>query len=362
MLQTLGVSVGSTADIWDSWLRIVNIFKHSSILSEPVFMEFEKKRTAAKATAVSTFPFSTPTCYHGHRFVLFRYMRSMLRMNQHDPDVHTWVQDVRCRTSQGRSVVGLRMHRVAAQWFEEFLMPEVCQWHARRFGMDGSLLSLMTEPIGNGSAQLFSAVVYGISYARVSMYGLGRMEWLALELVTEARQVLLARMSNASDALWRVIEQKLQRCRSDMELSIAFAPHKPRKLGNGFEASAAGTGERADVLLLAWPSDAEDASVLGWAYHTTNIPSGTATMRPGQAYPESRILWRQCTPLPDLMKLAAYSLAKRLNLPCSGSADDLLDEAVWCSGVLSQGSDPADVPEVSEASGNDSDFDSDPEL
>ena len=219
----------------------------------------------------------------------------------------------------------------------------------------------MTEPIGNSSAQLLSAVVYGIRCPRVSMWSLGRMEWLALELVTEARQVLLGRMSNEDDALWSVLEQKLQRPRSVVDLSIAFAPHKMRLLGDELEASAPGAGERTDVLLLAWPMDAEEPSVLGWAYHTTNVPPGTASMCRGQAYPETRVLWRHCAPLPDLMKLAACSLAQRLGLPHPASVDSLFDAAMWSTGVMSQGAVPVGVPEEGHDSGDDSDSDSDSE-
>ena len=182
-------------------------------------------------------------------------MRSLLRLKQHDADVHTWVREVRCHVSEKRSLVGLRMHSRAAEWLERELMPQVRDWHAHTFGMDGTLLSLMTEPIGNSSAQLFSAVVYGIGCPRVSMWSLGRMEWLAVELVAEARQVLLGRMGNEDDALWSVLEQKFQRPRSVVDLSIAFAPHKMRMLGDELEASAPGAGEQADVLLLAWPMD-----------------------------------------------------------------------------------------------------------
>ena len=84
-------------------------------------------------------------------------------------------------------------------------MPQVREWHEHTFGMDGTLLSLMTEPNVNKSAQLFSAVVYGIGKRTSSMFSLGRMEWLALELVAEARQVFLDRMGDENDALWTTI-------------------------------------------------------------------------------------------------------------------------------------------------------------
>ena len=141
------------------------------------------------------------------------------------------------------------------------------------------------------------------------------MEWLALELVAEARRILILRPNIQGDLFWSVIEQKLQRPRSGVDLSIAFAPHKMRLTGDELEYSAPGAGERSDILLLAWPMDVDEPTVVGWAYHTTNVPPGTCSMRRGQAYPESRVLWRQCVLVPDLMKLAAQSVARRIGLP-----------------------------------------------
>ena len=82
-------------------------------------------------------------------------MRSLLRSKKQDPNVHRRVDEVRCRVSEKRSLVGLRIHSKAAEWFQLKFMPQICEWHEEKFGLDGTLLSLMTEPIENGSAQLF---------------------------------------------------------------------------------------------------------------------------------------------------------------------------------------------------------------
>ena len=79
-------------------------------------------------------------------------------------------------------------------------------------------------------------------------------------------------------------------------------------------------------------------------------------MRRGQVYPESRVLWRHCAPLPDLMKLAACSLAKRLGLPSPASVDSLLDAAEWRTAVPDKGHNSGD-----DAVYSDSDSDSDSE-
>ena len=188
------------------------------------------------------------------------------------------------------------------------------------------------------------------------------MEWLALELVMEARHVLLERWGNDDCALWSMLDDQFKCSRRDLHLSFAFAPHKMRLTGGELEAAAPGAGERADVLLLAWPTDAVEPSVLGWAYHTTNVPPGTASNRRGQAYPESRVLWRHCLPLPHLVELAACSLAERLEMPYPASVDSLVDAAAWRTSVISQGAVPVGIREQGQESGDDSDSDSDFEL
>ena len=104
--------------------------------------------------------------------------------------------------------------------------------------------------------------------------------------------------------------------------------------------------------------------MLGWAYHTTRVVPGTASMRREQAYPEGRVLWRQCASLPDLMKRAACSLAQRLELPRPAPDDGLLDATVWSTDVFHQGSVPVDVPQEDHDSSTDfysDDSDSDTE-
>ena len=227
-------------------------------------------------------------------------------------------------------------------------MPRVRAWHGRMRAIDGALLSLMNQPLGNENTQLVSAVVYGLGSRRGSKWSLGRMEWLALELVLEARHVLLERWGDADCALWSVLDEQFKCSRRDLHLSFAFAPHKMRLTGGELESSAPGAGERADVLLLAWPSQSEDPTVLGWAYHTTNVPPGTSSNRSEQAYPESRVLWRHCTPLPHLVNHAARSLALRLDMPVSASIDSLDNPEVWRTPLLSASVDSLDNPEASD--------------
>ena len=176
------------------------------------------------------------------------------------------------------------------------------------------------------------------------------MEWLALELIIQARLVLQGPKSKDNDDAWTTIEKKLGCHRGSIRLSFAIAPHKMRLSGDELESSAPGAGERSDIWLLAWPTGSDEPTALGSAYHTTNVFPGTASMNERQSYPESRILWRPCMELPGLMDAAARALARELNLPCPASVSYLLESAEWrraanwSTGVLSLQDDRGDVP------------------
>ena len=72
------------------------------------------------------------------------------------------------------------------------------------------------------------------------MWRLGRMEWLAFQLVVEARRALRDRQNKKGDTLWKNMEQKNVRSPTEIELGIAITPHKMRLPGNMLESSAPG--------------------------------------------------------------------------------------------------------------------------
>ena len=76
------------------------------------------------------------------------------------------------------------------------------------------------------------------------------MEWLAFQLVVEARRVLLERKSKEGDTLRKTIELKCGTSPAEIEVGIAIAPHKMRVSGDVLRSSAPGAGERSDVWLL----------------------------------------------------------------------------------------------------------------
>ena len=189
------------------------------------------------------------------------------------------------------------------------------------------------------------------------------MEWLAFQLVVEARRVLLERKDKKDDSLWENIQKKCGSSRAEIDVGIAIAPHKMRLSGDVLESSAPGAGERSDVWLLAYSRHASHPTALGSAYHTTNVYAGTASQRDGQSYPESRILWRPYVELAGLMEQAACNLARVFDLPSPESVDevplsDAWEEAKdWSTRILSPEAVPIAEPAKHDASGTESDSD-----
>ena len=121
------------------------------------------------------------------------------------------------------------------------------------------------------------------------------------------------------DKRWAAIAEELETSVSTVQLGIGFAPHKMRLTGDDLEASARGAGERVDVLLLAWTGTAESPRVIAEAYHTTNVPPATASMKRDQPYPESRILWRSTLLPHEFVEQVAKNLLQRHQTDLSSS-------------------------------------------
>ena len=134
-----------------------------------------------------------------------------------------------------------------------------------------------------------------------------------------------------------------------------------RLTGEELETAAPGANGRADVLLLAWPTNAAVPAVLGWVYHTTNVSPGTASHRPEQAYPESRLLWRHCLPLQLLVADAAGSLANRLNMTLPESRNTLDDPVTWKT-CVTYDTNSLDMTSESQTSSDESESTSSSEL
>ena len=119
MLETLGWGPAVNKKLWSRWLKAVDKRCRNVAPAELVTTEPAQTSSAATASAAKPHPFSSPICYRGHRLRSFRYMRVLLRVHHEDGDGHKWLREVRCRVSDRRSLVGLRMFDNAATWFEE---------------------------------------------------------------------------------------------------------------------------------------------------------------------------------------------------------------------------------------------------
>ena len=213
--------------------------------------------------------------------------------------------------------------------FKQFL-PAVREWHECNFGNDGTLLSLLTRPISKSdTTEVFSAVVHGRP--------LSRMEWVSLDLVYAALNVLDKHRQDEC-SYWETLKDKFAlSSRSDLWFRVGIAPHKMRLMGDNLEATAPGAGKRADFLLLAVKRGEEHPYVLGFAYHTTNAVPETSSGDKNQAHPETRVLWYMHVQLPGLMEEAATSLAESLGLPEPRQKTEIakiLDANTWVDTVL----------------------------
>ena len=122
------------------------------------------------------------------------------------------------------------------------------------------------------------------------MWGMGRIEYLCLQLIWTMRQMLLVGDSDEWTEEWAHIGETCGVAARDVFLDIVWCPHKMRLAGDIMQSSAAEANERCDILLVGWPLSRSSPILLGHAYHTTNVVKNTWSEAPGQVYPESRVL------------------------------------------------------------------------
>ncbi len=178
-------------------------------------------------------------------------------------------------------------------------------------GHDGFLFSLLPSPIyEEASIKSFSAIVHGLGHPlwKDCEAALGRMEFLALQVVVRLRSALLDNDKAATE--WRSIEQDLQCHRDSCTLHVVRAPRNmvydtsPREM----RSSTHGHNARADVL-LAVCGLAKTSVELCTVHHTTNAPESTWSRRTSAIIPESRLLAR-CNPfLANLLDGSVQDLA-----------------------------------------------------
>ena len=229
-------------------------------------------------------------------------------------DVRTCVQQVRCRLRGRRGMTGKRFLHAAVLWLESDFLPSIHLWQASMFRVDGTVISFLSERSSTKSVQVFSAVVLGLNGSRTNKLAHGRIECLVLEVVLSTRRELYERAADVNNHTWMALETMLDCSRQEISLSVAIAPRKTRVASDEPEAAGGHASDRANIMLLAWGNGDTPPTVLGWAYHATDGPQSTTSMRGGQVYGTGHILWNHNFPLHDITNSAAITLAHKLRV------------------------------------------------
>ena len=158
---------------------------------------------------------------------------------------------------------------------------------------------------------MFSVAITGLQAQGLHrVWAMGRMDLVATELVGKTKHLMESRKSSFYDTDWQRIEDALEAERNDIELLVAFAPHKMVFNGAEMESAADGANERTDIYLAARRRNDPKAYMVGYAYHTTNAPKHTFSGNNHIKYPETRILWTSHMKVLQPFRLAAAHLAQ----------------------------------------------------
>ncbi len=251
---------------------------------------------------------------------LLRYLGGLLALTGYQSsDLSQWLHDdlfvIRSFGAQKTRVLAAQ-YTPDQDWFQDTWLPRAVAalpaYPSITGGRDhdGFLFSLLPSPIyEEENTRLFSAIVHGLGRPRWKdcEAALGRMEFLALEVVFRLRSALL---SNKAATEWRSIEDEIECDRERCTLSVVWAPHKLiyDTSSSEMRSSAHGSNARADVLLVVH-GPAKKPVELCTVYHTTNVPESTWSGRTFAIIPESRLLAR-CNPfLSNLLDRSVQDLA-----------------------------------------------------
>ena len=107
-------------------------------------------------------------------------------------------------------VVGFRFRTWTATWLYYDFLPGLHAVLEQFRGVPGYLVSFLPTPVSQGNGTyIFSAALFGFESPRATMWTLGRMELLALQMVHEVRSTLEASKASkdkAKQTTWQNIE------------------------------------------------------------------------------------------------------------------------------------------------------------
>ena len=120
-------------------------------------------------------------------------MRSKLRLCKFDLDFVFCAEEIRARNiaenERVHFILGIHCKGNAQHWLFETWMPQVWESQHRFRHYDGNIIHVIPKGIQSKTALLFSVLVSGIGKSNTSMWALGRLEWLAMELMVHAKHV-----------------------------------------------------------------------------------------------------------------------------------------------------------------------------
>jgi hypothetical protein len=318
MVSFLELTVLDTQAIWDEW-----IVETSSVLQptrSPCVVTNESMDLSVSSSIVTPVAErKSAYAFKKCKLTLLRYMVSMLHLTKSGEDCAAWTEEITAQ-SLGENgvthiVLGMQVAKPWKNWFSSTFMPQVHSIQNKYRHLDGNVINIISTGLRSSSAFLFSVLVSGIGGTgedRTSMWAMGRLEWLALELMFDAKHLLDSTPDDPEiRGLWDILERTIGCNRPNIEVDIIWTPHKLEFNGEDMESTAAGANDRADILLVARQRETIRFSIIAVVYHTTNVSENTASMRSGQAYPETRLLWRDRMDTGNLPNLAMRRLVMK---------------------------------------------------
>ena len=193
-------------------------------------------------------------------------------------------------------------------------MPHVKQLHHRLKLYDGNIIHVIPESTQFSTAVMVSVLVSGIGRSGTCMWASERLDWLSLELMVHAQHILESNGSQVIQNIWSNLELLLKCKRWDIQLDIMWSPHKVDFSGKNIELTVPDLN-RSDVMLLAWPRQDVEPTVIASVYYSIPVSDTTGSENLRQIYLHSRLIWRDCILAGVLPNLAVQLLARAFNAP-----------------------------------------------
>ena len=226
------------------------------------------------------------------------------------------------------------------------------EFGTKRWRGHGNLISLLHSPVRtnatNDSTRIYSMLIHGLGNPSWNEWAMQRAEWLALEVIILVKQLL--------EQNPRLVDAAMGANGQDVQLYIAWAPHKMQFDGFDMSSSAPGSNHRADFMLARSVGQPRKLIRICRVYHTTNVPKETTSNDPSIVNPESRLLAQCDFPLHDVVdeavQEAAASLRGRLglqkrHLPAPPAAMPTLRDGDSSSSESSNSGEPEDDDRLS---------------